>query len=61
MFAYCGNNSVNMSDLSGEWLKCISGLLNVISDTIQMIANERHRVAVLSKYGTETIKVFLVP
>lgn len=26
-----------------------------------MIANSHHRVAVLSKYGIETIKVFLVP
>ena len=38
MFAYCMNNSVNMSDPTGQWPKWITGALNVVSGVSQMVA-----------------------
>ena len=38
LFAYCMNNPVNLSDESGNWPKWLSGAINTVSGTLQMVA-----------------------
>ena len=38
MFAYCGNNPVNREDSFGNWPKWLTGVVNVVSGTLQTAA-----------------------